>query len=116
MRGRMPGKHDSIVKALFANTEDAASALASALPKEIAERIDWTSLRHANLSLVDQKLREVHSDLMFTAQLEGRDIVLYVLLEHQSTPDQLMPFRVLRYVVLIWTAILRDRPETDRLP
>lgn len=116
MRGHVPGKHDSIVKALFANNEDAASALASALPKEIAERIDWSSLRHANLSLVDQKLREVHSDLTFTARLQGREIVLYVLLEHQSTPDRLMPFRVLRYVVLIWTAILRDRPETDRLP
>lgn len=112
----MTGKHDSIVKALFANTEDAASALASALPREIAERIDWASLRSANLSLVDQKLREVQADLTFTARLEGHEVVLYVLLEHQSTSDALMPFRVLRYVVLIWTALLRDRPDMTRLP
>jgi hypothetical protein len=32
------GPHDSMVKALFANTEDAASALALTLPTEIADR------------------------------------------------------------------------------
>lgn len=112
----MAGPHDSIVKALFANTEDAASALASALPREIAERIDWASLAHANLNLVDQKLREVYSDIVFTARLGGRSVVLYVLLEHQSTHDPLMPFRLLRYVVQIWEALLRDQPEAKCLP
>ena len=105
-----------MVKTLFANTEDAASALASALPREIAERIDWASLAHANLNLVDQKLREVYSDIVFTARLAGHEIVLYVLLEHQSTHDPLMPFRLLRYVMQIWEAVLRDQPEAKRFP
>ena len=112
----MPGPHDSIVKALFANTEDAASALASALPREIAELIDWGSLAHAKLNLVDQKLRELYSDVGFTARLGGHDIVIYVLLEHQSTHDARMPFRMLRYVVQIWEAVLRDRPDAKRFP
>src|SRR5690606_26732239 len=112
----MPGPHDSLVKALFANTEDAASALASALPREIAELIDWSSLAHAKLSLVDQKLRERHSDVGFTARLNGYEIVLYVLVEHQSTHDARMPFRMLRYVVQIWEAVLRDRPKAKRFP
>ena len=112
----MPGPHDSLVKALFANTEDAASALASALPREIAELIDWSSLAHAKLSLVDQKLRELYSDVGFTARLNGYEIVLYVLVEHQSTHDARMPFRMLRYVVQIWEAVLRDRPKAKRFP
>ena len=97
----MQEPHDSIVKALFANTEDAASALASALPPEIASRIDWSTLEHANLNLVDRKLRKLYSDVVFKARLEGREVVLYVLLEHQSTGHPLMPFRMLRYVVQI---------------
>lgn len=105
-----------MVKALFANTVDAASALASALPREISELIDWASLAHANLNLVDQKLREVYSDVVFTARIARREIVLYVLLEHQSTHDPRMPFRLLRSIIQIWEAILRDHPETKFLP
>ena len=112
----MPGPHDSLVKALFANIEDAASALASALPKEIAECIDWASLRPAKFHLVDHKLRELHPDLTFTANLRGHEVVLYVLQEHQSTPEALMPFRVLQYIVLLWGAMLKARPEATRLP
>lgn len=112
----MAGPHDSLVKALFANHEDAASALASALPPQIAERIDWKTLERAQLSLVDQKLREVYSDLAFTARLDGHEVILYVLLEHQSTQDALMSFRLLRYVVQVWEVVLRDKPESKRLP
>src|SRR5690606_16700051 len=92
--GPVAGPHDSIVKAFFANTEDAASALASALPNAIAERIDWSSLRHANLNLVDRKLRAYFSDIVFTARIQEHEVILYVLLEHQSTNDPLMPFGV----------------------
>ncbi len=112
----MQEPHDSIVKALFANTEDAASALASALPPEIASRIDWSALEHANLNLVDRKLRKLYSDVVFRARLEGREVVLYVLLEHQSTGHPLMPFRMLRYVVQIWDVLLREAPDSKRLP
>ena len=94
----MPGPHDSIVKARFANTEDAASALASFAARAggVAYRLVVT--RAVNLNLVDHKLREAHSDITFTARLEDHEVVLYVLFEHQSTQDTLMPFRLLRYV------------------
>ena len=114
--GLVAGPHDSIVKAFFANTEDAASALASALPKVIAERIDWSSLRHANLNLVDRKLRAYYSDIVFTARIQDRKVILYVLVEHQSTNDPLMPFRMLRYCVLLWDAFLKDNPDSKQLP
>jgi hypothetical protein len=100
----------------LSNTEDAASALSTALPKAIAERIDWSTLKHSNLSLVDQKLRGFYSDIVFSVQLEGQDVFIYVLLEHQSTGDKLMAFRMLRYVVLLWDSILRNQPDLQRLP
>jgi predicted transposase YdaD len=36
---------------------------------------------------------------------------VYVLLEHQSSPDGLMAFRMLRYVVRIWDEFLRIVPS-----
>lgn len=40
----------------------------------------------------------------------GRDAYLYVLIEHQSTPDRLMALRMLGYQLRIWERHLA-RPE-----
>ena len=36
------------------------------------------------------------------ATLDGRAAFVYVLIEHQSSPDPMMPLRMLRYVMRIW--------------
>lgn len=41
---------------------------------------------------------------------------MYVLVEHQSRTDVLMPFRMLRYVVRIWERYLGEHPKVTRLP
>ena len=112
----MANPHDALVKSLFSNMEDAASALASALPSTVAQRIDWSTLKQENLNLVDRKFRDFRSDILFSATLEGRKVFLCVLLEHQSTGDKLMPFRMLRYSVLIWDTFLKKHPDAQLLP
>ena len=49
---------------------------------------------------------------LFTAPLAGRDAFVYVLVEHQSSDDPLMAFRVLRYVTRIWDQYEREHPGT----
>jgi len=41
---------------------------------------------------------------------------VYVLVEHQSSDDPLMAFRVLRYVTRIWDQYEREHPKARRLP
>jgi predicted transposase YdaD len=41
------------------------------------------------------------ADILFETKFEGKTGYLYLLLEHQSTSDRLMPFRVLNYMVRI---------------
>jgi hypothetical protein len=48
--------------------------------------------------------------------LDGRDAYLYVLLEHQSRSDRLMPLRILRYMIRIWDEHLRAHPDAALLP
>jgi hypothetical protein len=43
-------------------------------------------------------------------------VLVYVLVEHQSSDDPLMAFRMLRYVVRIWDRYLTDHPAATRLP
>ena len=45
-----------------------------------------------------------------------KEVLLYLLLEHQSTDDPLMAFRVLVYLVRIWERHVRERPHATRLP
>jgi predicted transposase/invertase (TIGR01784 family) len=63
------------------------------------QRIRWDSLRLSNKSFVDEKLRQLHSDLVYTCQIDSKDSYIYILLEQQTKPDHLLPFRVLQYNV-----------------
>lgn len=67
-------------------------------------------------SFVDTTLRWRHSDLLFTAQLDSREALVNVLVEHQSSEDALMSFRMLRYLVRIWDHHLAGHPAATRLP
>jgi len=95
--------HDAFVREVYGDPERAASLLRRQLPAAIARRIRWEALRQQPAGFVDEELRQQESDLVFRAPLRVQggevDVVLYVLLEHQSTPDEQMPLRLLRYVV-----------------
>jgi hypothetical protein len=54
--------------------------------------------------------------VLFSVRISGHEALIYVLYEHQSSPDPLMGFRLLRYEVRIWETWLRDHPNTARIP
>ncbi len=108
--------HDALVKHAFGDTENAAAELRAVLPQAIVEALDFRTLRVCPGSYVDDALRDLHSDLLYEVQLAGREALLYVLFEHQSRVDPLMPYRLLRYVVRVWEAWRREHPNARKLP
>jgi predicted transposase/invertase (TIGR01784 family) len=87
------------------------------LPEQLVKQLDLEALELEKGSFVDQKLRQRHSDLLFRTTLKsGPDAWLYLLFEHQSTPEALMPFRLLQYLVRIWEQHREQHPETHPLP
>lgn len=101
----MPGKsgrsghsspHDAVFRRVLGEPVNAASQLRAVLPAALVGRMDLDRLARVSGSFVDAELRWRHSDLLFTAPLEGRKAFVYVLIEHQSGGDPLMPFRMLR--------------------
>jgi predicted transposase YdaD len=93
--------HDAFVKYTFSNLENAAVTLRSVLPEGLSRRVDWQSLRLESGSHIDHLLSDTHTDLLFSTSIAGRGALLYVLFEHQSTPDALMPLRLLKYIVRV---------------
>jgi predicted transposase/invertase (TIGR01784 family) len=111
-----PTPHDSVFRRIFGVPENAASQLRAVLPVGLAARLDLGRLARVPASFVDEALKWRYSDLLFTAPLDGRDAFVYLLVEHQSSADALMAFRMLRYVTRIWDHYLRDHPRAGRLP
>ncbi len=111
-----PTPHDSVFRRIFGVPENAASQLRAVLPTDLAVRLDLGQLARVPASFVDEALKWRYSDLLFTAPLDGRDAFVYLLVEHQSSADPLMAFRMLRYVTRIWDQHLRGHPKARRLP
>jgi predicted transposase YdaD len=71
------------------------------LPAALAAFFDWPTLVVRPASFIKQSLQQTHSDLLFSVQMRGREVLLYLLFEHQTTVDPTMPLRVLSYVLEI---------------
>lgn len=103
--GLTPAAHtnDGFFKAVFSQPEHATAFFKSHLPPAITARVDWTSLKVLPGSFVKSSLQQVHSDLLFSVSIGERETLLYLLFEHQSSPDPAMPLRVLGYAAEIYT-------------
>ena len=69
-------------------------------------------------TFLDENLRQSESDLLFEVEWArtGQRVRLYVLLEHQSSPERWMPLRVLKYCCRIWDRSIVERPGREGLP
>ena len=86
-------------------------------PAELVPFVDWSSLKRRPGSFVNEELREQHTDLLFSATLQGGSTCLfYFLFEHQSTSDPWMLLRLLEYMTRIWRDFLAKQPRATRLP
>ncbi|MCU0752455.1 MAG: Rpn family recombination-promoting nuclease/putative transposase [Akkermansiaceae bacterium] len=104
--------HDGFFKAVFSQPEHASAFFKSHLPVGISAKIDWPSLAVLPGSFVKSSLQQVHSDLLFSCRIGDRETLLYLLFEHQSSPDPAMPLRMLGYV----TEILIQHHKAHGLP
>lgn len=108
--------HDAVFRRVLGESANAASQLRAVLPDALVGRLELDQLARVSGSFVDASLRWRHSDLLFTVPLAGREALVYVLVEHQSSEDPLMAFRMLRYVVRVWDHYLAEHPGVIRLP
>ena len=111
--------HDAIAKTFLYDVEIAKDFLEAHLPDEIKKYCDLSSLTLESSSFIEKNLAQHFSDILhkvrFTDGGDLRDGYIYTLVEHQSTPDELLPFRILRYQ----TAIIKrhiEKYECKKLP
>ena len=109
---------DKSARWLFRHKEN-VQGLIRILAKELEEHLDFQRLKVLNRSFVDDTLRDLQSDMVFSVPFrdatQGEDVTVYILIEHQSTVDPLMGFRLLFYMCQIWNEQRREL-ERSRVP
>ena len=107
---------DRSARWLFQDTENVRGLL-EIVAAELVELIDFSQLAQINRSFIPDNLREQESDLVFSVPLhtesETDELLIYILIEHQSTVDLTMGFRVLFYMVQIWDSQRREWESND---
>ena len=117
MADELDHPHDRLFRAVFSDAAEAAGLLQDVLPAGLRDNVDWETLKLLESTFLDDALRESESDLLYevTYGENGERVWLYLLFEHQSTPDRWMRFRLLKYCCRIWEAGIRDGPGQSEL-
>ncbi|MCX7115587.1 MAG: Rpn family recombination-promoting nuclease/putative transposase [Gammaproteobacteria bacterium] len=89
--------HDKLFRASMQYPEVAREFLETHLPLEIKNKIDFKTVVTCPNTFIDEELKLLQSDVLLKANIEEKEGYIYILAEHQSKPDQLMPFRLLKY-------------------
>ena len=100
--------HDALFKKVFGQPDHTGAALRTMLPAALGMRVSWPSLKRCAGSFVDTLLADSHSDLLFSAEIGGKPGLLYFIFEHQSSVDDLMPLRLMKYVVRVLEAHVQE--------
>lgn len=108
--------HDSLFKRAFSDAQSGGGLLRALLPAALADRVDWSSLKLRSGTFKDRDLAGLESDLIFSADIHGREALFYFLVEHQSSVDSTMAWRVWRYLTRIWEWYVDGSRSTPRLP
>src|SRR5690606_7665244 len=92
---------DEWARAICGSRAEAISLLRSALPQKVSELIEWSTLSSEPTEQIDRDLKKRLADLLFRVSLKGkrRDVLIDVVLEHQSSNDRTMAVRMLGLIV-----------------
>lgn len=91
--------HDAVFKSLLSDRATAADFLLIHLPENLRELCDLQTLHLESGSFIDDDLRASHSDILYSVQTRTGEGYIYLLIEHQSSADRHMAFRLMRYAV-----------------
>lgn len=92
--------HDATFRQFLKLPEIARDFMEIHLPTELRAICDFNTLKLENGSFVEENLRQYFSDVLYSLKTnDGEDGYIQVLIEHQSSPDKHMAFRMIRYAV-----------------
>ena len=111
-------KHDPLSRKFLSDISVAKEFLTVHLAPELLAKCDLDTLQIESGSYIEPDLAVHYSDVVYRVELkeDKGTAFIYNLIEHQSSPDKLMPYRILRYQLAIIQKYLEDNEGTELLP
>ncbi len=106
--------HDALFKQFMTRQETARDFLDIHLPPALRKICDLRTLRLEPGSFIENSLRAYYSDVLYSLKTQRQDGYIYALIEHQSSPDKHMAFRLMRYAIAAMQRHLDN--GNDKLP
>jgi predicted transposase/invertase (TIGR01784 family) len=100
--------HDLFFKRSMQEVLVAKDFFLANLPKHILEKINLNTLKLQSGSFVDEHLRSSMADILYQVETAVGLGYIFLLLEHQSTPEKMMPFRRLKYTINVMDKHIRQ--------
>lgn len=109
-KGTTSTPHDAVFKQFLTQADTARDFLAIHLPPALRQRCDLDTLQLESASFIEESLRAWYSDVLWSLKTASGEGYIYVVIEHQSSPDAQMAFRLMRYAI----AAITERPRHTR--
>lgn len=106
--------HDKFFKSFMTDLRIAKDFLQYHLPPEIISQINLNNLSLCKETFIEPELKISMADLLYAVNFNNKKGFIYILTEHQSTPDKLMSFRLLKYICKIMDA--HSKENSGELP
>jgi len=92
---------DKLFQLSLENPEVMRECIKTHLPPDLAARMQLDTLEQQKGTFISQEYRTHRTDVLYRVQVDNKDAYLYLLIEHQSTVDSWMPFRMFCYMVRV---------------
>ena len=100
---------------LLGNPDAFCRFMRSLVDEKFAQKIQPENIEQVNKSFVSKEGHEYESDLIYKVMIDSKyEAYFYILMEFQSSPDRLMPLRMLNYVVQFWQSL--ESAKAGKLP
>ena len=93
--------HDRLFRNFLADINKAKDFLETYLQNNLKKQCDFSTLSFKPGSFIEKDLKHHFSDILYSIKIAGTEGYIYTLIEHETTPNKLTPFKLLRYQIAI---------------
>jgi hypothetical protein len=101
--------HDTGYRYLFSHADLVRELLEVFAPPGVTELLNYATLRPETGTFITPAMKKREEDVVWSIELQGQRIYLYLLLEFQSAVDPGMPVRMMQYVAALYDHLVRGK-------
>jgi predicted transposase/invertase (TIGR01784 family) len=110
----MAKKYDKGYRRMLSDKRNFLDFMKNHIATPWADGLDTDCLEHIDANFVTKDFKDKESDIVYKAKIKDNEVIFYILLELQSTPDFTMPLRLLVYMTELMRRLFAETDEKVR--